>query len=71
LSSLTRGREYDGLTPSQYSIPSSGAVVAVQPGLPQHRGNALHDAAHQVRRVRGVVRRVHFPADSKPENSGS
>ena len=42
-----------------------GAVVAVQHGLGQHRGDALGQrrAAHQVRGVIGVVGVVHLPAD--------
>jgi len=38
LSSLTRGREYEGLTPSQYSIDNTVVAFSVEPLSPCSTG---------------------------------
>jgi hypothetical protein len=71
LSSLTRGREYDGFTPSQYSIANTVVAFSVAPlspcstGLSGLRVDALSQrrALDEVRCMIGVVRVVDFEAD--------
>src|SRR5450830_882009 len=55
LSSLTRGREYEGFTPSQFSIASTVVALSVEPLSPCNTGLAVSAAipsASAVRRTR-------------------